>query len=172
MLCGIAKERDGVIRFGGNTVPRRARRKAAYFVMQNTDCQLFADSVMDELRINGGSRFTDEAYDELLALYGLETLKEVHPATLSGGQKQRLTLAVSDLIDTPILILDEPTSGLDFRNMQRISNHLFIITHDYEFVAMTCHRVLHLENGDAVETFSVAENLDRLYDCLTQHSAV
>ena len=58
-----------------------------------------ADSVMDELRINGGSRFTDEAYDELLALYGLETLKEVHPATLSGGQKQRLTLAVSDLID-------------------------------------------------------------------------
>ena len=150
--------------------------------MQNTDCQLFADSVMDELRINGGSRFTDEAYDELLVLYGLETLKEVHPATLSGGQKQRLTLAVSDLIDTPILILDEPTSGLDFRNMQRISNHLkslaatgrtlFIITHDYEFVAMTCHRVLHLENGGAVETFSVAENLDRLYDCLTQHSAV
>ena len=182
LLCGIAKERDGVIRFGGNTVPRRARRKAAYFVMQNTDCQLFADSVMDELRINGGSRFTDEAYDELLALYGLETLKEVHPATLSGGQKQRLTLAVSDLIDTPILILDEPTSGLDFRNMQRISNHLkslaatgrtlFIITHDYEFVAMTCHRVLHLENGGAVEAFSVAENLDRLYDCLMQHSAV
>ena len=82
--------------------------------MQNTDCQHFADSVMDELRINGGSRFTDEAYDELLALYGLETLKEVHPATLSGGQKQRLTLAVSDLIDTPILILDEPTSGLEF----------------------------------------------------------
>lgn len=182
LLCGIAKERDGVIRFGGNIVPRRVRRKAAYFVMQNTDCQLFADSVMDELRINGGSRFTDEAYDELLALYRLESLKEVHPATLSGGQKQRLTLAVSDLIDTPILILDEPTSGLDFRNMQRISNHLkslaatgrtlFIITHDYEFVAMTCHRVLHLENGGAVEAFSVAENLDRLYDCLMQHSAV
>ena len=37
---------------------------------------------------------------------------------------------------------------------------------------MTCHRVLHLENGGAVEAFSVAENLDRLYDCLMQHSAV
>ena len=57
-------------------------------------------------------------------MYGLFEWKERHPATLSGGQKQRLTLAVSDWIDTPILILDEPTSGLDYKNMARISEHL------------------------------------------------
>ena len=96
--------------------------------------------------------------------------------TLSGGQKQRLTLAVSDWIDTPVLILDEPTSGLDFKNMMRISEHLkalaqkgktiLIITHDYEFAAMTCNRVLHFVDEGHVETFPLQENLSRLYSCL------
>ena len=119
---------------------------------------------------------TQEQRDDLLKLYGLFEWKERHPATLSGGQKQRLNLAVSDWIDTPVLILDEPTSGLDFKNMMRISEHLkalaqkgktiLIITHDYEFAAMTCNRVLHFVDEGHVETFPLQENLSRLYSCL------
>ena len=113
---------------------------------------------------------------KLLQRIGLEDKKDVYPSTLSGGQKQRLTLAVSDWIDTPVLILDEPTSGLDFKNMMRISEHLkalaqkgktiLIITHDYEFAAMTCNRVLHFVDEGHVETFPLQENLSRLYSCL------
>ncbi len=74
------------------------------------------------------------------------------------------------------MILDEPTSGLDYKNMVRISEHLkalaqkgktiLIITHDYEFAAMTCNRVLHFIDEGHAETFPLQGSLPRLYSCL------
>ena len=175
ILCGMQKEKAGQILYSGKDVPKGKRKNFAYFVMQNTDCQLFGDSVEEELFLNGKGS-TQEQRDDLLKMYGLFEWKERHPATLSGGQKQRLTLAVSDWIDTPILILDEPTSGLDYKNMVRISEHLkalaqkgktiLIITHDYEFAAMTCNRVLHFIDEGHAETFPLQGSLPRLYSCL------
>ena len=175
ILCGMQKEKTGQIIYNGKEISKRKRKNFAYFVMQNTDSQLFGDSVEQELLLNGKGS-TQEQRDELLKLYGLFEWKERHPATLSGGQKQRLVLAVSDWIDTPVLILDEPTSGLDFKNMVKISGHLktlagkgktiLIVTHDYEFAAMTCNRVLHFVDESHVETFSLQGNLARLYSCL------
>jgi energy-coupling factor transport system ATP-binding protein len=175
ILCGIQKEKKGKILYNGKELLPRKRRKAAYFVMQNTDCQLFGDSVLEELRLN--KKNADESeMDELLKLYDLYELKKHHPATLSGGQKQRLTVAVSDWIDTPILILDEPTSGLDFQNMQRISQHLrtlahagktiFVITHDYEFAAMTCNKVLCIGGYNQIDMFPLRKNEAKFYSSL------
>ena len=175
ILCGIQKEKTGQVLYNGQEISKGKRKNIAYFVMQNTDCQLFGDSVEEELLLNGKGS-TQEQRDDLLKLYGLFEWKDKHPATLSGGQKQRLTLAVSDWIDTPVLLLDEPTSGLDFKNMMRISEHLkalaqkgktiLIITHDYEFAAMTCNRVLHFVDEGHAETFPLQGNLPRLYSCL------
>ena len=175
ILCGMQKEKAGQILYSGKDVSKGRRKNFAYFVMQNTDCQLFGDSVEEELLLNGKGS-TQEQRDDLLKMYGLFEWKERHPAILSGGQKQRLTLAVSDWIDTPILILDEPTSGLDYKNMVRISEHLkalaqkgktiLIITHDYEFAAMTCNRVLHFIDEGHAETFPLQGSLPRLYSCL------
>lgn len=175
ILCGIQKEKTGQVLYNGQEISKGKRKNFAYFVMQNTDCQLFGDSVEEELLLNGKGS-TQEQRDDLLKLYGLFEWKDKHPATLSGGQKQRLTLAVSDWIDTPVLLLDEPTSGLDFKNMMRISEHLkalaqkgktiLIITHDYEFAAMTCNRVLHFVDEGHAETFPLQGNLPRLYSCL------
>ena len=41
-----------------------------------------------------------------------------------------------------------------------------IITHDYEFAAMTCNRVLHFIDSNHVETFPLKENLSMLYSSL------
>lgn len=178
VLCGIKKENAGKVLYCGKEVSRNRRKDFAYFVMQNTDCQLFGDSLAEELKLNRKNA-EDGQIEELLKLYGLYEWRDFHPATLSGGQKQRLTLAVSDWIDTSVLILDEPTSGLDFRNMQRISEHLkllaekgktiLIITHDYEFAAMTCNRALHFSDGSHVEDFPLQGNLEKLYSCLMAH---
>lgn len=178
IMCGIKKENAGNILYCGKKVSRKRRKDFAYFVMQNTESQFFGDSVAEELRLNR-KKATDTQIKELLTLYGLSEWSDFHPATLSGGQKQRLTLAVSDWIDTPILILDEPTSGLDFQNMQRISDHLksltekgktiLVITHDYEFAAMTCNRALYFSDRNHIDDFPIQGNLEKLYSCLMAH---
>ena len=94
----MQKEKAGQILYSGKDVSKGRRKNFAYFVMQNTDCQLFGDSVEEELLLNGKGS-TQEQRDDLLKMYGLFEWKERHPAILSGGQKQRLTLAVSDWID-------------------------------------------------------------------------
>lgn len=50
---------------------------------------------------------------EVLAVAGLEKLRDRKYADLSGGQKQRVLFALSICGDPDILFLDEPTVGLD-----------------------------------------------------------
>lgn len=104
-----------------------------------------------------------EKAEEILKKLGLFSLKDKHPATLSGGQKQRLVLGVAMMRDVPMIILDEPTSGLDFNSMEKVrlliqeqqkkGIKFFIISHDIEFIARTCNRILKLENGKITEDY-------------------
>jgi energy-coupling factor transporter ATP-binding protein EcfA2 len=177
ILCGLLKESSGTILYEGKTVEKRKRRKKAYYVMQNTDCQLFGESVREELMLNQ-RHGDDHEIQKILKRYGLWEYRERHPATLSGGQKQRLTMAVGDVINPDILILDEPTSGLDGNNMRRISDHLkqlsrlektlFVITHDYEFAVSTCSRAVVLSKGCCSLDFPVYGNEDRLLACMEE----
>ena len=118
----------------------------------------------------------NHAIKDALDLVGLPYKDKKLFSQYSLGMKQRLAIALAVMHDPELLILDEPTSGLDFKNMMRISEHLkalaqkgktiLIITHDYEFAAMTCNRVLHFVDEGHVETFPLQENLSRLYSCL------
>ena len=176
ILCGLKKEKYGSIFFNNKKVTFRKRRNYVYFVMQDTDCSLFGDSVEEELLLNSKNKDKFEI-ENILREYNLFDKKDNHPASLSGGQKQRLSLAVSDVIDSDIIILDEPTSGLDYKNMTIISEHLkslglkgktiLIITHDYEFASMTCNKVLHFESSESIEMFDLNDdNFSSLYECL------
>ena len=51
--------------------------------------------------------------NELLRLFGLETVRGELVDKLSGGQRKRLSIAVEFVADPSIFILDEPDSGLD-----------------------------------------------------------
>ena len=124
--------------------------------MQDTDYQLFASSVEEELSL-GIKADCKEKVDATLEALELSEYRERHPASLSGGQKQRLTIGAAMLSEKPILVLDEPTSGLDWDNMCAVANavnHMretgklvFIITHDLEFISLTATRALLLKEG-------------------------
>lgn len=171
ILCGLLKEKCGNILYHGKKLSKNRRRQVAYYVMQNTDCQLFGEDVAEELKLNQ-RRLDEEEIEKVLKRYALWEYRERHPATLSGGQKQRLTLAVADIINPQILVLDEPTSGLDGENMRNISTHLIelarqgktllVITHDYEFALSTCDRVLALAEGCCRMDFPVHGNEKKL----------
>ncbi|MER3123692.1 ATP-binding cassette domain-containing protein, partial [Bacillus altitudinis] len=148
ILCGLLKENGGRLEYNNKPLKYKDRRKISYFVSQNTDCQLFTESVAEELILS------NEVIDvkAVLKNYGLEKLIKCHPSTLSGGERQRLTLAVAEVIDRDILIFDEPTSGVDKNNMNLISKRLkqlaskgkiiIVITHDYEFIKESCENVV------------------------------
>ena len=133
-----------------------------WYILQDSDYQLFSDSVLNELLM--GTKKTDAQKDKaekLLKTLGLWDFKDQHPFSLSGGQKQRLTFAVGYMSGADILILDEPTSGLDGKNLKRVAtliNQLskegitvIVITHDYELIQTVCHRVLFLEKSEISE---------------------
>lgn len=154
LLCGLLKQKSGNIRFRNHMNNRKQRRKQIFFVMQHADSQLFAESAIAEVRLS--ARDPEQA-ESILASYGLAPFKESHPSTLSGGQKQRLLLAVAESMEPSILILDEPTSGLDGENMRLLADRLrtlaargktiLVISHDQEFIALTCTRIIRMEQG-------------------------
>lgn len=152
-ICGFLEGRHGKILMDGIALKKCQRLKKSYIVMQDTNYQLFAESVLDECLL-GNPLVSEQRAIEILEQLELKDYCTAHPQSLSGGQKQRLAVAVAILAGKEILIFDEPTSGLDYDNMKRVSGLIkkisdmgmivLIVTHDLEFLESTCNRCLHL----------------------------
>ena len=159
MICGLLKEGSGAVSYQGKKLTRRQRQQLCAMVMQDVNHQLFADSVEDECEL-AAPGVPKERIDQLLRKFDLLPYKEVHPAVLSGGQRQRLAVCQAVLSGKKVMIFDEPTSGLDYTHMvqtgeiiQKLSCDgyiVLVITHDYEFLNMTCHSVLPLDGQGSV----------------------
>ena len=120
ILTGLLKQRYGKVSFDGrNLLPAKA--VASYLVMQDTDYQLFASSVEEELSL-GMNEDCGEKVEATLEALELSEYRQRHPASLSGGQKQRVTIGAAIVKGSPVIYFDEPTSGLDYDSMVRVSN--------------------------------------------------
>ncbi|HPH34458.1 MAG TPA: energy-coupling factor transporter ATPase [Methanoregulaceae archaeon] len=99
----------------------------------------------------------EERLAQVLAVTGLEELKDRPPHALSGGQKQRVVLATTLALGTDILILDEPTSELDEQGTESIlrllgefkaqGKAILIVEQKFTKLASLIDRVVVLENG-------------------------
>ena len=158
-LCGLQKPSFGQVKTGVTDIRENQRKKQSYMVMQDVNHQLFTDSAEAECKL-GIKEIDDAAVQSALDLLDLTVYRDRHPLSLSGGQKQRLAVAVSLLCGKEAVVFDEPTSGLDLRSMREVGElafelsrrgkFLLVITHDYEFIAAICTRMLCLENGELV----------------------
>ena len=59
---------------------------------------------------------------ELLERFDLTGAARSRVSSYSGGMRRRLDLALSLVVDTPVVFLDEPTTGLDTRSRQELWN--------------------------------------------------
>ena len=160
ILTGLRKEQRGSICCNGKKLSPRGRRALSYLVMQDTDYQLFASSVEEELSL-GIQEDCKEKVDAALEALELSEYREQHPAALSGGQKQRVTIGAAIVKDSPVIYFDEPTSGLDYDSMVRVSRLIeqlsasgvivFVVSHDFEFIVRTCTEVVQLDDQGAVQ---------------------
>ncbi len=166
IICGLQRQKCGDVYFSEEKVAPNKRSKNSYLVMQNSDCQLFTESVQKELFL--GRKTTEKEKENALKILkhlNLDHLLNRHPASLSGGQKQRLTIALSYFKDTGIICMDEPTSGLDYNNMTRVSDFIrklskekqtfLVASHDFEFLACTCTHICFLGDGKVRDYFKL-----------------
>ena len=169
-LCATLKKASGKCLIDGNELGKRRRLKLSYLVMQEVNHQIFADSVATEVTLGSRDSATESGALNLASLLtemDLAGLENRHPMTLSGGQKQRVIIASACFSGKKIIILDEPTSGLDYAHMMQTvrllrrlreeAGFLFVITHDYEFIAEACDEVIRMDGGRIAEQYPLDE---------------
>lgn len=178
LLSGLIKENKGNIKINDRIHTSKKRTKRMYFVMQDTDYQLFTESVEDELRLgNEKDPAIDRKINEMLKWLDLYHHHDVHPLALSGGEKQRVTIGTAAVSSSEIIFFDEPTSGLDSANMERVSDILkqlaqngkllFVISHDIEFLLSTCSRIINISEGKINHDFRLNdETVDELKEVM------
>jgi energy-coupling factor transport system ATP-binding protein len=136
--------------------------KKVGLVFQNSDNQLFATSVKEELdfslkNVGISEQQRPRIIDETLATLNLSRFKEKSPFLLSGGERKRAAFASLICMDQQVFIADEPTQGQDdiqrknieqiLRHMQERKKTVIIITHDLDFITRLADRVVIFERG-------------------------
>jgi iron complex transport system ATP-binding protein len=191
MLAGIMQPTSGRVLIDGEPVAGLTRRTAARriaMVPQGTHPAF--DYTCREMVLMGRhphlGAFELEGPDDLaIAESAMRDTDTLHLAersflTLSGGEQQRVALA-SALAQAPdILLLDEPTASLDLGYQLEIGALLValnrdrgvtmvIATHDLNFAARVCDRLVLLRGGRVLGEGSTTSTLTResvreLYD--------
>ena len=85
---------------------------------------------------------------------------DAHPRDLSAGQQLALVLAVQLTAAPAAILLDEPTRGLDYQAkagltaaLDRLAGRghaIVVATHDVEFAARSCDRVVVMAEGEII----------------------
>ena len=112
---------------------------------------------------------------ELSQKYKLNVDPDALISDITVGMQQRVEILKMLFRDNNVLIFDEPTSGLDydsmiqvaglFQTLSKMGKVIFVVTHDYEFLAAACTRVIHLDNGKQQEDYPLSyDNLHRVRD--------
>ena len=163
-LQGSGRRTAGTVAVGGRdpgTLSAAAARTLVGLVPQTPADLLYLETVAQELaqadHESGRSAGTAAALLDRLVPH---VDRDVHPRDLSEGQRLALVLAVQLVAGPAVLLLDEPTRGLDYgakgrlavvlRELAQEGRAVVVSTHDVEFVATACDRVVVMADGEVV----------------------
>ena len=171
ILGGLTPPTSGTVHIDGQdllgiTDAQRTelRKKHVGFVFQKYNLLptlSAADNIAIARDIAGRPRQSDEAFDQILKLLGLEGRLHHKPRALSGGEQQRVAIARAIVNHPAILLADEPTGNLDTENSHavlgvlrdlntRLGQTILMITHNPEAAAYG-HRIVKMLDGRIVE---------------------
>lgn len=162
---GLIRPSKGEVRIFGKNITKidiDDVRKRVGLVFQESDSQLFAHSVFEDIAF--GPRNLRLSQDEVrervshvLNRFDIEALANKNPANLSSGQKKKVAIAGVVAMEPDVLVLDEPTSGLDAGGitdtlgiLEELNNEgktIIISTHDSEIAASWADRIYILNKG-------------------------
>ena len=127
----------------------------------------------------------NEAKDRAMELFEKLNFKDSqrvwdsYPFELSGGMNQRAGIAISMLMNPPVLFADEPTSALDVAVQRQVVQEMLhvrelfgtaiiIVTHDIGVVSTMADTVLVLQNGNKMEYGPVKDVLEHPQNIYTK----
>ncbi|MDR3296179.1 MAG: energy-coupling factor ABC transporter ATP-binding protein [Clostridiales Family XIII bacterium] len=170
-LVGVLEAKTGVVAVDGVTLVKKSLctiRKNVGLVFQNPDDQLFMPDIFEDVAF--GPRNLGLAEDEVktrvdaaLETLGIAQLARRSPLKLSGGEKRLSAIAAVLAMEPQYLLFDEPTAFLDPRARRGLAEMLSVLpqgkliaTHQLDFAAQTCSRVLLLQDGKLVADGGIA----------------
>lgn len=191
LLSGTRKPTSGEVLLDGTPLGRLARRALAQRIaVVPQETHLAFDYTVMEMVLMGrhphlglfqieGPADIAIARDALRAT-GTAPLEARQFNTLSGGEKQRVVIASALAQSSDILLLDEPTASLDLGYQLEIASLLLrlnrergvtiaVSTHDLNFAASVCQRLVMLRAGRVIATGTTTEvltpaHISALYD--------
>ena len=168
-ILGVVHSDSGHILFNGTEISKisKKERQQISFVLDDTGLPMELNLTM---LCNVLSCIYDKwdaaKFSELIRRFSLPDKKALKE--FSKGMKMKAAIAVALSYDSRLLILDEPTSGLDLFHMRQVASVVgkvadtgrtaLVVTHDPEFILRCCNYVLHLENGQIQESYSIENN--------------
>ncbi|TFF66858.1 energy-coupling factor ABC transporter ATP-binding protein [Helcococcus ovis] len=172
VISGLEKIKEGKIwAEKDKELNRKDLMDMSYFVFQDSDYQLFSESVLDEMLLGISSKDKKENTQKaksILNVLGLDKHIDKHPFALSRGEKQRLTIACGMMKRAKVFIYDEPTSGCDKDSMLSVAKLIeeqlkngttvLVISHDFEFLANTVSKLWVMGAGKIESVLNMSES--------------
>lgn len=181
LLLGLEKPNNGKINIDEKELNKKNLdeiRKKVGFVFQDSDNQLFMNTVEDEIAFVLYNKGLDEKVikskvDNILDELDIKDLRYRRIIQLSGGEKKLVAIASILVMEPEVLLLDEPTNALDPRYRRRIIELLnkikctkIIASHDLDMISKTCSKTIFLYKGKIVKEGKTKEILTHEKDLI------
>ncbi|MDO5453017.1 MAG: ABC transporter ATP-binding protein [Eubacteriales bacterium] len=178
LLNGLVYAEEGTYKFDGDVIDEKSLKDNVFskrfhqrvgFIFQNSDVQLFCGNVEEEISFGPRQMGLSEEEvkrrtDDVIALLGIEDLRERAPYHLSGGEKRKVTIACILSMNPEALVLDEPLAGLDRKtqewlvgfllDLKKAGKTLIVSTHNDELAHTLADRLVVIGDDHSIESIT------------------
>lgn len=129
---------------------KKFHQKVGY-LFQNSEVQLFNNTVEDEikyglLQMDLDSAHVEKRVADVLKLLKIEKLRKRNSIHLSGGEKKMVAFASMLAMNPECILLDEPFNDLTRKNSALIAQLLERLHQAGKTIVLTCHEPFHVRN--------------------------
>ncbi len=157
----LLKPTRGVVVVAGMDVSKKEPYEMASlvgYIFQNPDEQIFSKTIEEEVAF--GVKQTGKGNVEwALKTMGLWEIRDKNPYDFSYNLRKLIGICSIIAMQPQIIILDEPTTGQDPEGILRVEklmneirgrHTVIVISHDIEFIARNCQRVVLMDRGKKI----------------------